>query len=141
MEVQTSEALAKLYSTCKSEGIACFVLGNGSNLLVDDEGYDGVVLHLGAGMATITREGNDVIAGAGAKLTSLANFARNNSLSGLEFSFGIPGSVGGAAYMKHADCPDGLCVKQRKKSRSGERIVCLPNRVSIEIIGAGEEIL
>jgi hypothetical protein len=48
---------------------------------------------------------------------------------------------GGAAYMKHADCPDGLCVKQRKKSRSGERIVCLPNRVSIEIIGAGEEIL
>ena len=48
---------------------------------------------------------------------------------------------GGSAYMKHADCPDGLCVKQRKKSRSGERIVCLPNRVSIEIIGAGEEIL
>ena len=99
MEVQTSEALAKLYSTCKSEKIPCFVLGNGSNLLVDDEGYDGVVLHLGAGMATIVRDGDDVIAGAGAKLTSLANFARNNGLAGLEFSFGIPGSVGGAAYM------------------------------------------
>ncbi len=99
MEVHTSEALAKLYGTCKSEGIPCFVLGNGSNLLVDDEGYDGVVLHLGAGFANITREGDDVIAGAGAKLTTLANFARNNGLAGLEFSFGIPGSVGGAAYM------------------------------------------
>ncbi len=48
---------------------------------------------------------------------------------------------GGEAYMKHADCPDGLCKNQGKKSHSGERIVCLPNRVSIEIIGAGEEIL
>ena len=99
LEVQTPEALAALYHTCKAEGIPCFVLGNGSNLLVDDEGYDGVVLHLGEGFAKITREDCDVIAGAGVKLTALANFARNNGLAGLEFSFGIPGSVGGAAYM------------------------------------------
>lgn len=99
VEVHTPEALAKLYSTCKNEGIPCFVLGNGSNLLVNDEGYDGVMLHLSEGLSKVTREGNDIVAGAGAKLTALANFARNNGLAGLEFSFGIPGSVGGAAYM------------------------------------------
>ena len=49
LEVHTTEALAKLYGTCKTEGIPCFVLGNGSNLLVDDEGYDGVVLAPGPG--------------------------------------------------------------------------------------------
>ena len=47
----------------------------------------------------------------------------------------------GMAYMKYASCPDGLCVNQGKKSHSGERIVCLPNRVMIEIIGDGEELI
>ena len=47
----------------------------------------------------------------------------------------------GVAYMKHAKCPDGLCVNQGKKSLTGERIICLPNRVMIEIIGAGEELI
>ena len=47
----------------------------------------------------------------------------------------------GRVYMKHADCPDGLCMRQGKISRTGERIVCLPNRVIVEIIGAGDEIL
>ena len=45
----------------------------------------------------------------------------------------------GAVYMKHADCPDGLCVNQGKKSHAGARIVCRPNRVMIEIVGAGED--
>ena len=47
----------------------------------------------------------------------------------------------GYAYMKEADCPDGLCVHQGKKSRAGERIVCLPNRVMGEIVGEGEELI
>ena len=47
----------------------------------------------------------------------------------------------GRVYMKHADCPDGLCVRQGKISRTGERIVCLPNRVIVEIVGAGEEVI
>ena len=47
----------------------------------------------------------------------------------------------GMAYMKYASCPDGLCVNQGKKSHSGERIVCLPNRVMIEIISDGEELI
>ena len=47
----------------------------------------------------------------------------------------------GKAFMKSASCPDGLCVRQGKKSRSGERIVCLPNRVMVEIVGDGEELI
>ena len=48
---------------------------------------------------------------------------------------------GGAAYVRYADCPDGLCVNQGKISRTGERITCLPNRVMVDVVGAGEEIL
>ena len=47
----------------------------------------------------------------------------------------------GVVYMKYASCPDGLCINQGKKSHSGERIICLPNRVIIEIIGEGEELI
>ncbi len=47
----------------------------------------------------------------------------------------------GIVYMKYASCPDGLCINQGKKSHSGERIVCLPNRVMIDIIGDGEELI
>ena len=47
---------------------------------------------------------------------------------------------GGKAFIKDADCPDGLCIHQRKISRSGERIVCLPNRVMIEVISEDDEI-
>ncbi len=47
----------------------------------------------------------------------------------------------GRAYMKYAECPDGLCKNQGRVSRSGERIVCLPNRVMVEIIGADEELI
>ena len=48
---------------------------------------------------------------------------------------------GGRAYMKSATCPDGLCIHQGKKHRSGERIVCLPNRVMVEIVANGEELI
>ena len=47
----------------------------------------------------------------------------------------------GCAYMKYASCPDGLCKNQGKVCHSGERIVCLPNRVMVEIVGAGEELI
>ena len=48
---------------------------------------------------------------------------------------------GGEAYMKHADCPDGTCIRTGKISRTGEKIVCLPNRVYITVMGADEEML
>ena len=89
------EALAIL----REEGVTPFVLGNGSNLLVSDKGIRGVVIKIGAGMDGMIADGSRVICGAGALLTRFCTFAAENSLSGAEALYGIPGSVGGAVYM------------------------------------------
>lgn len=76
------------------------VLGNGTNVLVPDEGIDKAVIIIGAKMAEITLEDDDILCFcAGTNLMSLCRYAYNNGLSGLEFAFGIPGSCGGAIYM------------------------------------------
>ncbi len=75
------------------------VIGNGSNLLVSDEGFDGVVISIGKNMSDITVEGTTVTAMAGALLSRIATVARKHSLAGFEFASGIPGSLGGAVFM------------------------------------------
>ena len=74
------------------------VVGNGSNILFEDDGYRGCVIFTEK-MNKITVEGSRITAGAGASVTALATTAKNASLTGLEFSYGIPGSVGGAVVM------------------------------------------
>ncbi len=74
------------------------VLGNGSNILFDDCGYRGCVIFTDR-MNSVTVDGNRITAGAGASFTALAVTAKNASLTGLEFAYGIPGSVGGAVVM------------------------------------------
>ena len=74
------------------------VIGNGSNVLFDDEGYRGCVIFTEK-MNKVTLDGNRITAGAGASFTALAVTAKNASLTGLEFAYGIPGSVGGAVVM------------------------------------------
>ena len=76
-----------------------FILGNGSNLLVGDHGYRGVVIWIADNFSDIEVKGNKIIAGAGAMLSKVANVALENSLTGFEFASGIPGSVGGAMVM------------------------------------------
>lgn len=76
-----------------------FILGNGSNLLVGDKGYRGVVLKIGNGMKEITVQGNRICVQAGALLSKTAAAARDAGLTGLEFAAGIPGSVGGGIVM------------------------------------------
>lgn len=96
---ESSEQLRLVLNFAKTEKIPCFVIGNGSNLLVSDKGIDGVVIST-AKMNKIKLVGDDMIsAEAGASLTAVCLFAEKNSLSGLEFAYGIPGSVGGALYM------------------------------------------
>ncbi len=100
VKVNSAESSAKLKALCEECGVRYFVLGNGSNLLVDDDGFDGVALYLGKEMSSLRLVGEDCIyAEAGATLASLCSFALENSLTGLEFAWGIPGSVGGAVYM------------------------------------------
>ncbi len=83
----------------KEEKIPFFVMGNGSNLLVSDEGYRGAIIAMGRGMGSIEVEGNCIKAGAGALLSSISAKAREASLTGLEFAGGIPGTLGGACMM------------------------------------------
>ncbi len=75
-----------------------FVLGKGSNILASDNGYDGVLI-LTQSLRTIEKNENTVRCGAGVSLSKLCAFAASHALSGLEFAWGIPGSVGGAVYM------------------------------------------
>ena len=96
----SSEQIATALSYADREEIPLMVLGVGSNILFADEGYPGAVLHLGEHFAQIQLEGEGIIgAQAGAKLSDLCEFAQRHGLAGLEFAYGIPGSVGGALYM------------------------------------------
>lgn len=96
---QNTQQLKITIDYCKANNIPLTVIGKGSNLLVSDAGIEGVVICLSALNEITLNKGNKIIAAAGASLFSLCNFAAANSLSGLEFAFGIPGSVGGAVYM------------------------------------------
>ena len=91
--------LSAVLAILRREGVKPFILGNGTNLLVRDEGIRGVVIKLAAGFDTVERSGNTVYAGCGATLARTAVFAQNNGLGGMEFAHGIPGSVGGGVFM------------------------------------------
>jgi len=91
--------LSALRRFLREKGITPVVVGNGTNLLVRDEGIRGVVIRFGEDFSGIRLEGDRIIAEAGATLTRLAVFARDHGLSGLEFAHGIPGSLGGAVMM------------------------------------------
>lgn len=91
--------LTEILTTAKEENIPTFILGKGSNLLVSDEGIEGAVIStLSLSEITLIDE-TTIKAEAGATMAALCKAARDNSLTGLEFAYGIPGTVGGALYM------------------------------------------
>ena len=95
---QTSEDLADVCRMVKETGVRSYILGNGSNLLVDDNGFDGAVISMSA-LTDIHTDGVLVTAESGAQLINVCKKARDAGLAGMEFAYGIPGSVGGAVYM------------------------------------------
>ena len=109
---ETEEQLCRVIALCKACDVKYYLLGNGSNILFEDAGYRGVVvdttaLKMGIGfLENVSHPGAEpgavydaVIAGAGLKLSALCKAALDSSLTGLEFAYGIPGTVGGAVYM------------------------------------------
>ncbi len=98
LECGSEESLSAVIKECKRLGLPYFIIGKGSNLLVSDKGVEGVVVNL-CGFSGISCDGEIITVGAGVSLANLCTFALENSLSGLEFAYGIPGSVGGALYM------------------------------------------
>lgn len=97
---ENEEQISAIVKTAKAAGIRLIAIGNGSNLLVDDNGIDACVMILDEHFADIKLIDEDTIyASAGAMLIKVCRFAYENSLSGLEFAYGIPGSCGGGAFM------------------------------------------
>lgn len=99
IEVASYKELAKILDFFKKIEMSYFVMGNGSNLLVSDRGYEGVVLNIGSKMREVQVEGQRITAQAGVSLSSVAKIAYEHGLTGLEFASGIPGSLGGAVVM------------------------------------------
>ena len=96
---QDEAALLGLMELIEEEKLEWFLLGNGSNLLVSDKGYDGIMIKPGKGFEGISADGDVITAGPAALLSRIAAFAAEHSLSGMEFASGIPGSLGGALTM------------------------------------------
>lgn len=99
VEPDTAEALVSVIRLCKNADVPYMILGNGSNLLVGDKGYRGVMLCLGKNWSEISVEQTRIYAGAGAMLSAVSKRAQQAALTGLEFAAGIPGTVGGAVFM------------------------------------------
>lgn len=126
IDLPDAAATSAVLAACREEGIPYLFIGNGSNLVVGDKGYRGAVLRLdGRKVQPTLSEGGRIDAPAGMSLQRLCLFARDHALTGLEFAYGIPGTVGGAVYMNagaydgemaqvvvSADCvtPDGTAV-------------------------------
>ena len=91
--------LCRAVALCKAQGVRYYLLGNGSNILFADEGYDGAVLDISSMQDAVEVHGTQLTAGAGVRLSALCKTALEHGLTGLEFACGIPGRVGGAVYM------------------------------------------
>jgi UDP-N-acetylmuramate dehydrogenase len=98
-EPENADQIKGLIALCRRCNMPYFILGNGSNILVSDKGYRGLIIHILSGMNDIRVEDTRILAQAGASLIKVSKTAKENGLTGMEFASGIPGSVGGAVYM------------------------------------------
>lgn len=95
----TDEEIVKIIDICRSHNIRYMIMGNGSNVLFSDQGFDGAIIQIynNYNMTDVHQDG--IYANAGALLSRLAAIARENSMTGMEFAAGIPGTLGGAVVM------------------------------------------
>lgn len=97
---ESLEQVELIIKKATENNVTPLVIGNGSNLLVTDDGIDGIVIKIGSKISKIELlDDTTILCEAGASMKSLCMFALENSLSGLEFAYGIPGTLGGAVYM------------------------------------------
>ena len=96
---KNKEELCEVLRVIRERDLPVFILGNGSNVLVRDGGFHGVIVRLAEPFSEITVAGDVIKAGAGALLSAVSRAAADRDLTGLEFASGIPGSVGGGIFM------------------------------------------
>ncbi len=97
--VDNKEQLKALLRYINSNEMKYILIGNGSNLLFTDKGYEGIVIKLGDGFKELRLSNDTITAGASLLLSQISNFAMENDLSGIEFASGIPGTLGGGLFM------------------------------------------
>lgn len=151
--VHDEKSMLSLCAFCNDTGFPFWVIGNGSNLLVSDKGFRGAVIRCGD-FGGIKVEGKTISCPAGAQLGAVCELARENGLSGLEFAYGIPGTVGGAVFMnagayggeikdvvlstRHIDGngvggygASELCFGYRKSAYTGTKLVIIRAEISL----------
>jgi len=101
---EDAEELSNALSICRRDGVPCFLLGGGTNILVADRGVRGVVIDLSR-VSRIEPEGQCISAECGAEISRVSETALRMGLAGLEFAYALPGTVGGAVWM-NARCYD-----------------------------------
>ncbi len=99
IEVNSVQGLSAALRFCCENHLPYFVMGRGSNILASDNGFQGVILHIGNAFSSITADGDTLTCQAGASLAAAATLASRKQLSGMEALSGIPGTVGGALFM------------------------------------------
>ena len=99
VEPNTEKEIAEVMKIAKKNNIQTYIIGRGSNLLVSDEGLNGIVIKIGDKFSSVALHENSMIIKSGAPIAGVAKLAMRNSLSGLEFASGIPGTIGGAIAM------------------------------------------
>lgn len=99
IEIGSERGVSELVKALSADNIPFYVIGKGSNLLVEDGEIPMVFLHIGKNLADISEKMGVITCQAGAALSAVSAFARDRGLTGLEFAYGIPGNVGGAVYM------------------------------------------
>lgn len=116
IKINGTDVLKEILACCRVESIPYYILGKGSNVLISDKGYNGLVFIISNDYGKINIKGESIECEAGASLKSVCLKARDNSLTGLEFAYGIPGTVGGAVYMnagayggEMGDCVSSCC--------------------------------
>ena len=128
---EATDEVRDVVLACREAGVDYFVLGNGSDLLVSDDGYRGVIIGLADGFTNVSIDDVEMTCQVGVSLREASEMACELGLSGLEFACGIPGSVGGACFM-NAGAYDG-CIADVLKS-----VRCLMPDGSIESIGIAD---
>ena len=96
---ETDDEIVKIIDICKAQNIRYLIMGNGSNMLFSDQGFDGAIIQIYNNFNLIDVQEDGIYANAGALLSKLAALARDNSMTGMEFAAGIPGTLGGAVVM------------------------------------------
>ncbi|MBE6876729.1 MAG: UDP-N-acetylmuramate dehydrogenase [Ruminococcus sp.] len=100
IEINSVQGLGAVRRFCQEHQLPCFVMGRGSNILASDDGYRGVILHIGNALSAVSfTEEDTIVCQSGAMLSTIARTAEEHHLAGMEALSGIPGTIGGALFM------------------------------------------